>query len=196
MCIRDSDNTNPLDAAPIDVDSTPGDDATPDDLPNNDDLADMMGGDDQDPEGIQVCTNASAGIVIEGSMNDCLMPGGATFRNAIPSGQIVPAGSTLVYLLVDASGNILQTSSMPQFAISMAGSFTIHPVVFDAAQCDVTALANVDDIFDSCVCFDVDLVGAPVEVTECCFANSGGLIEPVVDGCADTGAVILSLIHI
>ena len=48
------DDTNPGNTPPTDVDSTPGDDATPDDLANNDDTADTAGGDDQDPEEIVV----------------------------------------------------------------------------------------------------------------------------------------------
>lgn len=38
----------------IDIDSTPGDDSTPDDLANNDDVLNMTGGDDQDPEQITI----------------------------------------------------------------------------------------------------------------------------------------------
>ena len=47
-------NTNPADTPPTDVDSTPADMATPNDLAGNDDVLDTMGGDDHDPEMIMI----------------------------------------------------------------------------------------------------------------------------------------------
>ena len=66
------DDTNPANTPPVDVDSTPADDATPDDLANNDDLLDTAGGDDQDPEPILVdlvCEDI-AGVVFEDIAED------------------------------------------------------------------------------------------------------------------------------
>ena len=53
ISMADND-TNPANVPPIDVDSTPADNGTPSDLPNNDDVLDATGGDDQDPEMIPV----------------------------------------------------------------------------------------------------------------------------------------------
>ncbi len=48
------DDTDPNNAPPMDVDSAPGDNGTPIDTANDDDTADTMGGDDQDPEEITI----------------------------------------------------------------------------------------------------------------------------------------------
>jgi uncharacterized repeat protein (TIGR01451 family) len=179
------DDTDANNAAPVDIDSTPGDDITPDDEANNDDLSDANGGDDQDPEGIQVCKPSFAGLIFPGSADNCLVPGGSTIRNAVAGGQVVSPGDEIVYILVDVNGDIVDVSAMPEFVISMTGDFTIHPVVYDPTLCDLPSLTSVDEILNGCECFDIDLVGVEANVEECCDANAGGLTNVLVDGCAD-----------
>jgi len=189
------DDTNPNNAAPIDIDSTPGDDLTPDDLPGNNDLSDPNGGDDQDPEEIVVCGAAEAGIVAEGSQNSCLVSGSTVSRNAIASGQVVPNGFELIYILVDDNGNILQTSSMPAFTLDAVGIYTIHPVVYNPIDFDASTATTVTEILDNSTCVAIDLVGSPADVEECCLANAGGLVDAVVTSCVDNGAGSMALLE-
>ncbi|MEL6391489.1 MAG: hypothetical protein AAFR97_01980 [Bacteroidota bacterium] len=61
---NDGDDGTP---PPVDIDSTPGDNATPNDTGNDDDTADTAGGDDQDPAVIQICPSDCGSFPWNGS---------------------------------------------------------------------------------------------------------------------------------
>jgi len=132
------------------------------------------------------CTPGDAGLIAEGSQNSCLVSGGSVVRNAITTGQVVPAGSDLIYILVDPNGNILQVSDTTAvFTINAVGNYTIHPVVFDPNVYDASTATTVAEILANDRCVAIDLVGAPADVLECCLANAGGLVDATSTSCAD-----------
>lgn len=88
------DDTIPGNSPPTDIDSTPGDNATPQDIANNDDVTDQSGGDDQDPEQITVQAPAiyDLALIKEEVSSGPYMPGDdVTFRISVVNQGNVPA---------------------------------------------------------------------------------------------------------
>ena len=86
----------------IDIDSTPGDDSTPDDLPNDNDTADVSGGDDQDGAAISV-------IVCTPSVGTCPANFTSTFDTS--DGCVAP-GLTLSQLIAQ-TGLVVEDCGLP-----------------------------------------------------------------------------------
>lgn len=140
------------------------------------------------PVVVETLPLGDAGLIAEGSADGCLPLGGTVVRNAMITGQVIPEGDSLVIILVDLNGNIIGVNDAPEFIISDAGLYTMHPVVYTPTACDVYSLSTVDELF-TCNCIAVNLEGALISVAECCDANSGGFIDPVV-GCVNPGVGI------
>ena len=133
---------------------------------------------------IETLPLGDAGLIAEGSANNCLIPGQSVTRNAILTGQVIPEGDSLVVILVDSNGNIVEVNAEPEFTISIAGDYTLHPVVYSPTACDIYSLTTVVEILD-CDCVAINLEGQAVSVEECCEARAGGLTDGIISGCID-----------
>lgn len=179
----DSGNTPPMD-----IDSTPNDNATPDDLNHDNDLSDINGGDDQDPGLLVICTDGDPGLLVEASLNDCLLNGvGSVTRIAFADGQIVPVGYELIYILVDANDSISQISATPEFIINTEGSYFIHTVIYNPFDFDASTAKTLTEIINFSQCVEIDLDGVEVDVERCCLADgSGGKVNYNPSSCAES----------
>ena len=136
---------------------------------------------------IETLALGDAGLIAEGSADDCLIPGQSVTRNATLTGQVIPEGDSLVVILVDSNGNIVDVNAEPEFTISIEGDYTLHPVVYSPTACDIYTLTTVVEILD-CDCVAINLEGQAVFVEECCEARAGGLGNGNIDGCSDPAA--------
>ena len=118
------------------------------------------------PVVVETIPSGDAGLIAEGSANNCVVSGQSVLRNATLSGQVVPAGYRLVIILVDSNGNIVDVNSEPEFLISMTGDYSIHPVVYNPSVCDVNSINTVAELLE-CSCVAINLVGVPVSVQVC-----------------------------
>ena len=118
------------------------------------------------PVVVETIPSGDAGLIAEGSANNCVVSGQSVLRNATLSGQVVPAGDRLVIILVDSNGNIVDVNSEPEFLISMTGDYSIHPVVYNPSVCDINSVNTVAELLE-CSCVAINLVGVPVSVQVC-----------------------------
>jgi len=118
------------------------------------------------PVVVETIQSGDAGLITDGSANNCIFSDQPVLRNAILSGQIIPAGDSLVIILVDSNSNIIDVNSEPEFFISMAGDYSIHPVIYNPSVCDVYSINTVAELLE-CSCVAINLVGVPVSVQEC-----------------------------
>ncbi len=137
----------------------------------------------------QACT-AAAGTV-GANLADLCLNKGIAILDATPNGSAqVPAGFALVYLLSEGSGpeTILAHSSTPHFTVSAAGSYRIHPFVYNPSTFNLTSivlgtttLASIDEQLiqgEGDICAALDLGGAYFQVADCtpsCLADAGTL---------------------
>ena len=177
-----------------DVDSTPGDGSQPNDLPDDDDPTETDGGDDEDPEPIEVCncnSTVDAGTVnFPGTAEGCIDDMGSTVAlGATPSGNaVIPPGYVQTFVLTNGFGfDVFDCSPTPNFVVSDPGWFTIHPLVYDPNTFDPCSLIGTGTIFDieslflndPCICGDVDLQGVEVGAYFCCIDNLQIDLDPI-----------------
>gem|GEM_PF-2271460 len=129
------------------------------------------------PVTVEALTPGDAGMIAEGSQDVCLVQGGSVTRNVMLTGQVVPDGDSLVLILVDTTGSILDVTGETSFDITSIGVYTIHPVVYNPTACDVYALSTVAEVLE-CDCVAINVVGVTIDVEECCNARSGILTNP------------------
>ncbi len=112
------DDTNPANGGGMDVDSTPGDDATPLDTANNDDTADTTGGDDQDPEEIVVMINQVFDLALTKTLN-------AATSAPFEPGDIVTFDLTVINQGTANAFNIGLVDDVPTGLILADGNWTL-----------------------------------------------------------------------
>jgi uncharacterized repeat protein (TIGR01451 family) len=165
-----------------DVDSTPGDSSQPDDFADDDDLTETDGGDDEDPEQVEICNcddTVDAGTMVyppdsEGCIDDM---GSTVTLITTPTGDaVIPPGYVMTYVLtINNTFDIIDCNDTPNIVVDIPGWFTIHPVVYDPNTFDPCSLigstiADMEALFasDPCVCGDVDPVGVEQGSYFCC----------------------------
>jgi hypothetical protein len=119
----------------------------------------------------------------------CLGDGPLTI-SATPNGDaVVPAGYSTVFVLTQGPGLVIvNAGASPSFAVSDAGSYTIHTLVYDPATLDLSIVEpGVTTGFDvnslliqggGSICASLDVAGAPFNVEACeepCVADAGTL---------------------
>ncbi len=167
-----------------DVDSTPGNNSQPDDFADDNDLTETDGGDDEDPEQVDVCycdATAEAGRMVYPATSDgCLdMMGSTVTLMGVPNGTaVVPPGYVLEYIVTEGVDyGIVTVGPTSTFIVDVPGWFTIHPIVYDPNVLDLndfvgngTTIFDVEDLLanDPCICGDVDRIGVELGAYFCC----------------------------
>ena len=134
-----------------------------------------------DPEMIEVedCCLAYAGFLTDAAVDGCASEDDSTVATltAVQNGGTVPAGFTHVYLLTDASTNIIvATSAAPSFQMTSVGSYIMHPFVYDPSEFDLSTIdlgvTNIFDfnisIFSAAICYGLHIPGVDLQVYDCC----------------------------
>ena len=165
-----------------DVDSTPGDNSQPNDIADDNDVTETDGGDDEDPEQVEICNcdaTVDAGTMVyppdsEGCIDDM---GSTVTLITTPTGDaVIPAGYIITYVLtINNTFDIIDCSDSPNIVVDEPGWFTIHPVVYDPNTFDPcssigTTIFDMEALFasDPCVCGDVDTTGVEQGSYFCC----------------------------
>lgn len=102
----------------------------------------------------------------------------SAITDAVP---IVPEGHFLTYLLA-LEGEIVAIDIAPNFTPEGEGVYTVHPMIYDPTQVDLTAFADIaelEELFeDEQVCGDIGMMNPPTYFMSddyCCFAEAGTL---------------------
>lgn len=167
-----------------DVDSTTDDNSQPDDFADDDSLIETDGGDDEDPEQVDVCfcdATADAGrMEFPATSEGCLdMMGSTVTLMGVPNGTaVIPAGYVLGYILTEGVDfGIVAVGPTSTFVVDIPGWFTIHPIVYNPDVLDLNTFADngltifdVEDLLanDPCLCGDVDKIGVELGSYFCC----------------------------
>lgn len=156
------------------------------------DPSDPATGDDGDEHidiGIYPCL-VKTDVIAAGSGSDCIVPGGTpVYRNIVTDdSEILPPGYQILYILVDASGNIVVTNIQSFYDVPVAGSFMAYSVAYDPSEYDVSTATTLADISANLSCFDIS-DPEPISVEVCCLAYSGWMTDGSVTGCAGGGNV-------
>lgn len=129
---------------------------------------------------------ASAGTLAVDS-NPCLKDSAVVIRAVTKTSSAMPAGHRVRYLLSTGSQKLVQRiDTIPAFAVSDTGTYTIHTLVYnpanfnpDSLTLDSLTAAALNQRLDT-LCGDVDLTGAVFKVQACptfiCSASAGFLI--------------------
>ncbi|MEM9920414.1 MAG: SprB repeat-containing protein, partial [Bacteroidota bacterium] len=110
---------------------------------------------------------------------ECLPIGGSLVIEATSNGNaVVPAGYSTVYVLTTGAGLVIQqTSNTPSFTVDVAGTYTIHTLIYDPNTLDLsTVVLGTTTGFDinalllqggGSICAALDVTGAPIVVEDC-----------------------------
>ncbi|MEO0900312.1 MAG: T9SS type A sorting domain-containing protein, partial [Bacteroidota bacterium] len=133
---------------------------------------------------------ADAGTITALNSNSSLLNGQAILTG-VPDGNInVPTGYSVIYVLTSGTGLVIeQVNTMPTFAVTDTGLFTIHTLVYnaDSNSSDFLDLSIVQfgtttgvDVLNlvtaNGICASLDVPGAPITVFEC--TADAGTITP------------------
>ncbi len=163
------------------------------------------------PFKLQECENlctADAGTLSSVQPDLCLVDGVASLM-ATPNGNsFVPPGYSLLYVLTQGSGLIIQQASLvASFNVAVAGQYTIHTLVYDPATLDLgivvfgeTTGSDVISLLiqgGGSICGSLDVLGAEFQVVDCapiCMANAGSITSGAADLCLVDGSAALEAI--
>jgi hypothetical protein len=134
------------------------------------------------------CT-AEAGMLNPIDIETCLVDGSVTIGAEMAAPMNVPAGYSVRYVLTMGTELVIMAvSDMPEFTVTMAGDYTIHTLVYDAATLDLsTVVFGTTTGFDvnglliqggGSICAALDVEGATTHVIDCpvdCLSFAGTL---------------------
>ncbi len=129
--------------------------------------------------------------------HDACLNGGTTTISATANGAVVPAGYQTIYVLTSGAGLVIQaTNATPDFDITMAGSYTIHTLVYDPNTLDLSSIQiGVTTGFDvnalliqggGSICGALDVDGAGFDV----YDNPSVTILGGGDACPGEGVAL------
>ncbi|MBC3789073.1 SdrD B-like domain-containing protein, partial [Spirosoma utsteinense] len=136
--------------------------------------------------GLLPCT-AEAGTLLANAPG-CLTPGGSlTISATVSKAPVVPAGYKVLYVLTSGANLVIQsTSTQPSFAVTTAGLYTIHSLVYTDNPANpnyldlsviVPGTTTGGDVLNLIarrqLCAVLDAAGAPVTVGSCLAGSIG-----------------------
>ncbi|MBK9627360.1 MAG: T9SS type A sorting domain-containing protein [Flavobacteriales bacterium] len=145
---------------------------------------------------------ANAGSLLPEAASGCLMGDTVTISASVDVLPVVPAGSETAYVLTSGVGQVIDSiAGTPTFLITVAGSYTIHTLVYDPATLDLntielgvtTAAELVAQLAQGggTICGSLDVAGATILVVDCCLADAGTLTADIDSVCYAGGPTIL-----
>ncbi|MEZ4739877.1 MAG: T9SS type A sorting domain-containing protein [Flavobacteriales bacterium] len=144
---------------------------------------------------VELCCDADAGTLTANLETVCLVGEVAVIRATPNEDSVVPDGFETIYVLTMGEELlIVQVSGESSFEVDMAGSYTIHTLVYDPLTLDLGIVEiGVTTGFDvnalliqggGTICASLDVSGAATTVLDC---------VPVNDDCANAVALPINL---
>jgi hypothetical protein len=158
------------------------------------------------PFKVQDCPcEADAGTISIEFDAGCLVNGEATVTATPDGNAVVPAGYSLLYVLTQTNGLIIQAvNTTPTFTVNSLDIYRIHTLVYDPATLDLSVVqfgeTSAYDIFPlliaggGTICASLDVSGAPFKLQECenqCTADAGTISADQPDQCLVDGSATL-----
>lgn len=141
--------------------------------------------------------DAVAGTLTPDETTVCLDAGSALISGTPNADSVVPDGFAVVYALSNGAGQVIVAGEeTPSFAVTNAGDYTMHTLVYDPLTFDlgtvefgVTTVANLNALFSQgggSICASIAVNGTVISVEDCtatCDANAGTLTAVEADVC-------------
>lgn len=148
---------------------------------------------------------ADAGTLAVVSTPVCLVAGVATVAATANGDAVVPPDFETAYILTEGAGLVIQgMGTTASFDVNVAGSYTIHTLVYDPLVLDLgdiqiglTTGFDVNALLEQgggTLCGSLDMVGAPVVVESCliCDADAGTIAADADTVCFVGGIATLT----
>jgi hypothetical protein len=143
---------------------------------------------------------ADAGTLTAINSNECFKNGSAELSATASGTAVVPAGYSVIYVLTQGPGLVIQqVNSNPFFTVTAGGNYTIHTLVYDPNTLDLSIVVpgqttgfDVNSLLiqgGGSICASLDVTGAPILVED---PNAGTLTASVTDFCFDGSSVTVS----
>lgn len=144
------------------------------------------------------CCPGALGQVMVANDTLCFRNEGVTFSWELLNAD-VPEGYSVIYVLADLNGSVLDTTSTAAFLLDAIGGYAVHQLIYDSLTFDlVTAIdegftiSGMDALLvqgGGAVCALLDTAGTAIAVSDCRPANDDCstpqfITVQVVEGCA------------